>query len=84
MADETSYRDWLKKDLGSLIDVLSLSEVQKHFLHSRWLDQVLWMEDKSDSAQKRYHTLRLVAIVGGILGPALISLDLGVWLQCAC
>ena len=81
MAEETSYRDWLKKDLGSLIDALSLSEVQKHFLHSRWLDQVLWMEGKSDSAQKRYYTLRLVAIVGSVLVPVLISLDLVGWLK---
>jgi hypothetical protein len=81
MAEENAYREWLKKDLGALIDSLSLVDMQKHFLRSRWLDQVLWMEGKADSARKRYYILRLVAIVGGILVPALISLDVGGWIK---
>ena len=77
MSKKDPYREWLKQDLGSLIDALQLSELQKHFLHSRWLDQVLWMEGKADHAQKRYKLLRLTAIVGGVTVPALVSLNLG-------
>jgi hypothetical protein len=77
MSKKDPYREWLKQDLGSLIDALQLSELQKHFLHSRWLDQVLWMEGKADHAQKRYYVLRLTAIVGGVTVPALVSLNLG-------
>lgn len=77
MSKKDPYREWLKQDIGSLIDALQLSELQKHFLHSRWLDQVLWMEGKADHAQKRYYLLRLTAIVGGVTVPALVSLNLG-------
>ena len=76
MSKKDPYREWLKQDLGSLIDALELTELQKHFLHSRWLDQVLWMEGKSGHAQKRYYLLRLTAIVGGVTVPALVSLNL--------
>lgn len=76
MSSNDPYREWLKQDIGSLIDALELTELQKHFLHSRWLDQVLWMEGKADLAQKRYYLLRLTAIVGGVTVPALVSLNL--------
>ena len=41
MAEQNDYRKWLKKDLGTLIEALDLPDLQKHFLQSRWLDQVL-------------------------------------------
>ena len=75
MKGKNAYRDWLKQDLGSLIDALELSDLQKHFLRSRWLDQVLWMEGKADTCQWYYYALRLVAIVGGVIIPALVSLN---------
>ncbi len=71
MPARNPYREWLKQDMGSLIDQLDITDLQKHFLHSRWLDQVLWMEGKSDSAQKSYYLLRLTAIIGGVIVPAL-------------
>jgi hypothetical protein len=77
MSTKAPYRELLKQDLGSLIDALEITELQKHFLHSRWLDQVLWMEGKADHAQKRYYLFRLTAIVGGVTVPALVSLNLG-------
>lgn len=76
MPDKPSYRDWLKKDLGSLIDSLSLTDLQKRFLHSRWLDQVMWMEASANKARSRYYALRMVTIIGGVVVPALISLNL--------
>lgn len=76
MPSET-YRDWLKSDFGELIDLLALDELQKRFLRSRWLDQVLWAEDRAAREQQRYYVLRVVAILGGVLIPALVSLDVG-------
>lgn len=70
-----SYRDWLKQDLGAVIDALDLGDIQRHFLRSRWLDQVLWMEGRADHSRRRYYTLRLVAAVGGVVVPTLVSLD---------
>jgi len=75
MKGKNACRDWLKQDLGSLIDALELSDLQKHFLRSRWLDQVLWMEGKADTCQFRYYALRLVAIIGGVIIPAMVSLN---------
>ncbi len=71
-----SYSDWLKQDLVSLIDSLEISALKKHFLKSRWLDQVIWMAGKSDSAKKRYVAFRLTAIIGGVIVPALVSLNI--------
>lgn len=76
MSAKESYCDWLKKDLGSLIDTLDLNELQKKFLRSRWLDQVLWMEGKADKDQKHYYALRLISIIGGVITPSLVSLNL--------
>ncbi len=77
MAAKNSYFEFLKQDLGGLIESLQLSDLQKHLLRSRWLDQVLWMEGKAGLAQKRYYALRLVAIVGGVIVPALVGLKIG-------
>jgi hypothetical protein len=77
MPEKTAYCDWLKEDLGSLIDALEgVSDLQKHLLQSRWRDQVMWMEGKAADAQKWYYVLRLAAIVGGVIVPALVSLNL--------
>lgn len=76
MSTKNPYCEWLKKDMGSLIDALALSDLQKHFLHSRWLDQVIWMEGKTDETQKRYYLLRLTSIIGGVIIPALVSLNI--------
>jgi hypothetical protein len=63
--------------LGGLIDALELSDLQKHFLHSRWLEQVLWMDSKADICQRHYYALRLTAIIGGVLIPPLVTLKNG-------
>lgn len=71
------YGSWLRQDLESVIDALpSLSEQQKHFLRSRWMDQVLWMEAKAARARRWHYLLRLVAVVGGVVTPALVGLQL--------
>ena len=76
MADE-GYGDRLRKDLESVIDSLpSLAEQQKHFLRSRWMDQVLWMEAKAARTRRWHYRLRSVAVVGGVVTPALVGLQL--------
>jgi hypothetical protein len=75
MARQDSYEQWLKEDLGKLIDTLELTDLQKHCLRSRWLDQILWMEGKANRYRNRYYILRLTTIVGGVIVPALVSLN---------
>ncbi|MGI9023554.1 MAG: DUF4231 domain-containing protein [Acidimicrobiales bacterium] len=71
------YREWLKNDFEELIELVDVADIQKRFLRSRWLDQVLWTEGKAPREQRRYHVLRVTAIAGGVLVPALVSLDIG-------
>lgn len=75
MANNNTGQDWMKKDLGELIEQLQLSELQKLSLRSRWLDQVSWMEGKAGKVQFRYYALRIIAIVGGVIVPALVGLN---------
>ena len=76
MARKDDYRQWLREDLEGLIGSLDLPELQRHFMRSRWMDQVLWMEGKADGARDWYYRLRLTTIVGGVIIPALVSLNL--------
>jgi hypothetical protein len=76
IAKNSSYEKWLKDDLDQLISALELGELHKHSLRSRWLDQVLWMEKKAGQCQRWYYILRLIAIVGGVIVPSLVGLNL--------
>ncbi|MBF2084273.1 DUF4231 domain-containing protein [Thermoleptolyngbya sp. C42_A2020_037] len=75
MASKDPYREQLKQDFGTLFNTLELDETQRHYLRSRWLDQVLWMENKAGRARDRYYRLRLTTIIGGVLVPVLVSLN---------
>ncbi len=75
MPRKPSYREWLKQDLDGLIDALDLPDLQKHFLRSRWLDQVIWIESTADRNRVGYYGFRLTAIIGGVIVPALVSLN---------
>jgi hypothetical protein len=66
----------LARDLGKLIDSLDLPPHQEQYLRLRWLDQVLWMTRAAGKARSRYYELRLVTVLGAVVIPALVSLDL--------
>ncbi len=62
MPSHNSNRRGSKQSLEELIDVLDLADLQKRFLRSRWLEQVLWMGTRAKNARNWYYTLRLTAI----------------------
>jgi hypothetical protein len=66
---------WLREDLESLIDSLSLSEPEKHFLRSRWLESLLWMEAAAQRTRRRYYALRVMIAFGAVIVPALVGLN---------
>src|SRR5512146_1694050 len=68
MAAKNAYREWLKQDLGSIIDALDLSDLEKHFIRSRWLDQVMWMESKADAARTWHYVFLLAVIILVLVG----------------
>src|SRR5215213_4036886 len=66
----------LRSELERIIEKLDLEPLQKEFLRLRWLDQVLWMEERANNAKVLYYILRLTTIVGGVIIPALVSFSL--------
>ncbi|QLE56574.1 DUF4231 domain-containing protein [Nostoc sp. TCL26-01] len=76
MGKKNSYQEFLKQDFDSLFASMNLGNLQKHFLRSRWLEQLLWMENKANQARDRYYFLRITTIVGGIILPALVSFNI--------
>lgn len=71
---KSDYTATMKADLEQLIEDLDLETLQKKFLRSRWLDQLIWMESSSKKNQLRYYILRLGCIIGGVIIPALVSI----------
>ncbi|MBE8998733.1 DUF4231 domain-containing protein [Nostoc sp. LEGE 12447] len=76
MAKKDSYQEFLKEDFNKLFEGMNLGDGQKHFLRSRWLDQVLWMEGKANLSRDRHYFLRITTIIGGVILPALVSLNI--------
>ncbi|MDZ8260252.1 DUF4231 domain-containing protein [Nostoc sp. ChiQUE01b] len=76
MAKKDSYHEFLKEDFNKLFAGINLGDVQKHFLRSRWLDQVLWMEGKANLSRDRHYFFRITTIIGGVILPALVSLNI--------
>jgi Protein of unknown function (DUF4231) len=68
-------RHWLEEDLGGLIEEMRLPPGESHFLRSRWLESILWMEAAAQRTRTRYYALRLVTVVGAVIIPALVSLN---------
>ena len=75
MAKKATYQDYLKQEMSELIDQIELSPLQKRFMKGRWLDQVLWLEGRATKARNRHHTLRMITIIGGVIVPALVSVN---------
>ena len=57
------------------IQMLAMHEDKKEWMRDRWLDQVLWFDGRARDANRRYAALRVIAITGGVLVPALVSLS---------
>jgi hypothetical protein len=73
---KSSYSDRFKKEMNEIIDQLELTDLQKQFMKSRWLDQLSWLSNRAKISQKWYYRLRLMTIVGGVIIPALVSLNI--------
>ena len=58
-----------------LIEGLDLGERERVFMRRRWLDQLLWTERAAKRAHHWYHALRLTTIVGALVVPALVGVN---------
>ncbi|RZM75440.1 DUF4231 domain-containing protein [Leptolyngbya iicbica] len=77
MAKKDPYVEFLKEDFNDLFGQMELTPIQRKFLASRWLDQVLWMEKKANQCRDRHYRLRLSAIILGVIVPILIGINPG-------
>lgn len=77
MLKQPQNHEQMRAEMGALIEALELPELSKQFLRARWLEQVIWMEDKAWDAVRWYYALRLTTIIGGVIVPALVSLNFG-------
>ena len=75
-AEPKSYRDRVKQEMSFLIENIELSDLQRQFMKSRWLSQMLWLEGRAQQNRNRYYFLRLLTIIGGVIVPALVSLNI--------
>ena len=61
--------------LNDLIGAIELDTMQKAFLRARWLSDLQWQDRTAKKCQRLHYTFRLVAIVGGVIVPALVGLN---------
>jgi hypothetical protein len=59
------------------IQKLPLDEWQRDFVRDRWWDQITWMDATARVCQRWHRWLRMIAIVCGVLAPALVSATFG-------
>ena len=64
-------------ELASLVDELEVDAMRKRFLNARWLEQLVWFEQKAAQARDRYYRLRLTTVIGAVILPALVTVDAG-------
>ncbi|MCT7952209.1 DUF4231 domain-containing protein [Ancylothrix sp. C2] len=76
MKKKTSSSSRFKQEMSEMIDILELNDVQKRFMKSRWLDQLTWLSSRAKYSQTWYYRLRMMTIVGGVIIPALVSLNI--------
>src|ERR687886_3013882 len=75
MAKKTSYYDYLRQEMSDMVEQLELPDLCKQSLKSRWLDQVVWADKKAEQCRRWHYRLRLTAIVGGVLLPAVVGIN---------
>lgn len=77
----------LREELSSIVESkeLALSNLQKSYLRSRWMEQLLLTSGKYKRAMRTYYALRLSTLIGCLLILLLVSLNVnaseGGWLS---
>lgn len=75
--NKTTDQEYTRAEMDKLIASLDLPELNKEFMRARWLELVIWMDGKAQDSVWWYRRLRLATIIGGVIVPALVSLNIG-------
>jgi len=65
----------VNSEFDRAIAAISLPAAEREFLEARWLGQVNWMEAAAARARRPYYILRLTTVVGAVVVPALVGLQ---------
>jgi len=66
-----------REELEKVINQLTtLDEVHKQFLKHRWLHHVMLSSQRAQDSYRKYHILRSIVVIGGVLIPTLVSLNI--------
>lgn len=76
MAKKKTYEQYLREELGSLVEQLELPNLYKQSLKQRWIDQVVWADKKADQCRRMHYRLRLTTIISGVVLPALVGINM--------
>ncbi|MEG4534344.1 DUF4231 domain-containing protein [Microcoleus sp. D2_18a_D3] len=76
MAKKKTYEQYLREELGSLVEQLNLPNLYKQSLKQRWIDQVVWADKKADQCRRMHYRLRLTTIISGVVLPALVGINM--------
>ena len=75
-SQQLDYGEQLKQDFYVLIDALDdIDHIKKEYMKRRWLDQVLWMENRSGQMRTWHRRLRVSMIVASSLVPFITVID---------
>ncbi len=74
---KTTDHGQLRAEMDRLIASLDLPDLNKEFMRARWLELVVWMDGKAQDSVWWYRRLRLTTIIGGVIVPAMVSLNVG-------
>jgi hypothetical protein len=72
---KNDYLAELRASFEELVAQTDLDERRRAMFAARWLDQVIWMEGRAAKAQRHYYRLRMITVVGAVMVPALVSLN---------
>ena len=75
--NKTTDQEYMRVEMDKLIASLDLPELNKEFMRARWLELVIWMDGKAKESVWWYRRLRLATIIGGVIVPSLVSLNVG-------
>jgi len=75
--NKTTDHAHMRAEMDQLISAIELPELNKQFLRARWLELIIWMDGKAQESVWWYRRLRLATIIGGVIVPALVSLNVG-------
>jgi hypothetical protein len=66
-----------REELEKVINqITTLDEVHKQFLKNRWLHHVMLSSKRAQDSYRKYHILRSIVVIGGVLIPTLVSLNI--------